>query len=83
MKNYDLVISLGRNCNCASNLKYYNLRRIDEKMPFDWIKHGTLALRIDVILNDFDGFLDPMNLRQMFGNKIPLKDKRYYNVVYD
>ncbi len=83
MRKYDLVISLGVNCNCANNLKHYNLRRIGEKMPFDWIKSGTLASRVNLILNDFAGFLDPQNLRQLFGNVTRWEGKRYYNVVYD
>ncbi len=62
---YDKIIPLGDRCNCTQNLKYYNLRPIGRKFPFDWLKGSDLKSRIDVIMDDFRDFLVADRLQQI------------------
>lgn len=62
---YDKIIPLGDRCNCTQNLKYYGLRPIGRKFPFDWVKGGDLKSRIDVIMTDFSDFLVADRLQQI------------------
>ena len=63
-KKFDLIVSLGCNCGCASYLKKYNLR--DYSYPYDWLYGSTFEKKVDLIVNDFDGFLVKENLRHFF-----------------
>ena len=54
-KKFDLVMSLGYDCGCAMYLKKYNLRGYS--CPFDWVYSSTFEKKIELIINDFDGFL--------------------------
>ena len=56
--NYE-VIPLGINCNVANYLRLYNLRK--HALPFDWIV-TPIQSAIELIDNDFDGFLCRDNL---------------------
>lgn len=60
-KKFDLVISLGEDCACAMYLKKFKLR--DASYPFDWLCHATFEKRIELLENDFAGFMQKENLR--------------------
>ncbi len=55
-ESFDIIYSLGFNCDCASFLKRYSLRSCSG--PFDWVGVSSFQQRIDLILEDFKGFLE-------------------------
>ncbi len=56
MKKYDMIYSLGADCACATYLKMNNLRLYSG--PFDWITHCKFSTRMNLILNNFEDFLN-------------------------
>ena len=68
-KKFDLVVSLGENCSCASYLRKYKLR--DYSYPFDWLYSSTFEKKIQIIANSFEGFLAKGNVQKFVD-----KDKR-------
>jgi len=60
-RRFDLIISIGEDCACASYLQRFNLR--DASYPFDWLCHATFEKRIELIADDFCGFMEKPNLR--------------------
>ena len=72
---YVNIISLGGNCFVASNLKELGLR--NKSYPFDWTTSFDFYSVIDLIKNNFEGFLDYNNLYQYSKYK-----SYYYNDKY-
>ncbi|MBQ8743758.1 MAG: hypothetical protein IJZ18_01060, partial [Mailhella sp.] len=60
-RKFDYVISIGEDCPCAMYLKRHKLR--DASYPFDWLRQATFEKRIELIVNDFCGFMKKENLR--------------------
>lgn len=60
---FDRVISLGENCGCANYLRAFYLR--DAAYPFDWLGGAAFKRRVELILNDFLGFLEKDNLEKV------------------
>lgn len=57
MKNkYDIVYSIGHDCACSMYLKKHNLRVAAG--PLDWLTSVPAHMRFDMILNNFDGFMN-------------------------
>lgn len=56
MKRYDIVYSIGFNCSCAMYLNETGLRITSG--PFDWLTNASFEDRINLILNDFESFLN-------------------------
>lgn len=63
MKMYDVVFSLGADCACATYMKRHGLRSCAG--PFDWLTHATLETRVQLVVNDFEDFLDISDLRRL------------------
>ena len=59
-KKFDLVISLGEDCACSSYLRRFNLQ--EYSYPFDWLTRAKLMTRVDLLANDFEGFLEKENV---------------------
>lgn len=59
-QKFDLVISLGEDCACTSYLRRFNLQ--DYSFPFDWLTKATFETRINLLVNDFNNFLNRENL---------------------
>jgi hypothetical protein len=59
-KKFDFVFSLGENCAAAMYLRKFKLR--DMSSPFDWVCNVPLIDRVDLLLNNFSGFLERENL---------------------
>ena len=59
-QKFDLIFSIGEDCACSSYLRRYNLQ--DYSYPFDWLTKATFKTRLDLLLNDFQGFLEKENL---------------------
>ena len=60
---FDLIFSLGDSCACTSYIRRYNLQNFS--YPFDWIRGGNLGVRIDYLLNNFNGFCAKDNLEKL------------------
>lgn len=63
IKNFDMIYSVGADCACSIYMKKAALRSTSG--PFDWITGASLEKRIDLICNNFDGFLNINNLTKM------------------
>ena len=63
MKKYDIIYSIGRDCACASYLQQNGLRLTSG--PFDWLTNAGFEDRFELMLNDFQCFLDKKDLKQM------------------
>ncbi len=68
-RKYDLIYSLGRDCACSEYLIRAGLRTYSG--PFDWITGPKFTDRIDIILNDFEGFLNIEDLEPLDKNINP------------
>ena len=53
---FDLILSIGENCACTSYLRRCYLQSFS--YPFDWLTHASFATRFDLIVNDFENFLN-------------------------
>lgn len=59
-KKFDLIFSLGEDCACSSYLRRFNLQ--EYSYPFDWLTNADFFTRMDLLVNDFKGFLEKENL---------------------
>lgn len=59
--SFDLIISLGRDCACSTYLRKFNLQ--NESYPFDWLTAAPLRNRINLIVNNFQNFLNKEDLK--------------------
>lgn len=73
MKKYDLFYSIGTNCYTAKTLRSKGFRITSG--PFDWIKNGSFDERINLIVNDFEDFLNKEDLKF---NKDEANGQPYY-----
>lgn len=53
---YDIVYSIGHDCACSMYLNKHRLRVASG--PLDWLTSVPAHMRFDMLLNDFDGFMD-------------------------
>ena len=74
-KKYDIIYSLGSNCACALYLNKNNQRSTSG--PFDWICGISFKDRINLILNDFNSWLDINNLSKLPEQIKTEKNQRY------
>lgn len=57
MKNkYDIVYSIGHDCACSMYLKKHNLRVVSG--PLDWLTSVPAHMRFNLILNNFENFMN-------------------------
>lgn len=59
-KKFDLVVSIGEDCACTSYLRRFNLQ--DCSFPFDWSTKASFETRINLLVNNFDNFLNKENI---------------------
>ncbi len=59
-KVFNIVFPIGAACSCANTLKGIGLRIMSG--PFDWLYGSSFEGRIDLFLNEFDGFLEKEDL---------------------
>ncbi|MGG1551359.1 DUF1796 family putative cysteine peptidase [Paenibacillus ferrarius] len=64
--SYDLIVSLGQNCDPAAHLRRHNLRKFS--MPLDWVVSTSLTDVSRLLKNKFRGFMDECNLQQIEGS---------------
>lgn len=60
-KEYDIVYSLGYDCACALYMQSTQIRICSG--PFDWLTNADFQTRINLILNNFDKFLEIDDLK--------------------
>lgn len=60
-EKFDFVFSIGEDCACAMYLNQSHLRSTSS--PFDWLCHATFQKRIELLCNNFDGFLIKENMK--------------------
>lgn len=75
-KKYDLIFSLGEACSCTQALRNCNLQL--KSYPFDWLFGSSFSQRIDILLNDFDRFIDKKDL-EFFYSERSIKCDAYKN----
>ena len=75
MTQFKHVISLGSYCSVAQALKDLTFR--DASYPFDWVISESFEKVIELIKNDFDGFLKYNNLYQYTYNRDRYKNNKY------
>jgi len=77
---YDFAFGLGQNCANAAYMSGWNLRMCSS--PFDWLdgRGAGLAVCVDLICNDFRGFLDRSALEPIANPMGEIDDKNcdYY-----
>lgn len=73
---FDLIVSLGEDCACSSYLRRFALQ--NASYPFDWLTKAPLKTRIDLIKNDFRGFLERENIYQIPHPEDSEKNCDYY-----
>ena len=62
-RKFDLIVSIGEDCACTSYLRRFKLQKYS--YPFDWLTHATFETRINLVINDFENFLNIDDLKQM------------------
>lgn len=55
LQSFDLFVPFGEQCITSWNLRQNNLQT--ESLPFDWLAHVKLNLALDLLQNNFEGFL--------------------------
>ena len=65
-QKYDIIYSLGRDCACAMYMKHAYLRACSG--PFDWLTNADFETRIDLIINDFQDFLNAKDMMPLEKN---------------
>lgn len=63
---YDLIASLGQNCDPAGHLRRHKLRKFS--MPLDWVVSTSLTDVNRLLANKFQGFMDLSNLQVIEGS---------------
>ena len=75
-ERFDYVCSLGSSCLCAQSLDAAGLRL--SSGPFDWLLGPSLAERVDTIVEDFSGWLEPGDFKCL-GNPNKFTHDSYLN----
>ena len=75
---FDLIVSLGEDCACSSYLRKFNLQ--SASYPFDWLFGAPLKNKLELLLSNFEGFLDKKDLVHLEKNPNCVND--YKNEYY-
>ena len=59
-KKYDLIFSMGAACSCSSALRSAELQVAS--YPFDWLFGSDFCNRANIVVNDFERFLDKIGI---------------------
>ena len=76
-KEYDTVFSLGEACFCATFLSKLRLRKFSA--PFDWMYGATFDERFEILLDDFNNFIDKEDLSFVGRRDRPNPQDVYYD----
>ena len=71
-QKYDIVYSLGYDCACAQYMQSAQIRICSG--PFDWLTNADFQTRLNLILNDFENFLEFDDLKFLPKNQKMFND---------
>ncbi len=72
---FDFIFSLGFNCGCTTYLRQHGLQ--EYSYPFDWLIGAPFETRIEMLLNNFEDFLNPAYLVRQDKGGGANKDNHY------
>ena len=75
-ERFDFVCSIGSSCLCATSLRDAGLRL--SSGPFDWLLGPGMKARVDLIVRDFEGWLEPGDF-EFLGNPNKFEHDSYRN----
>lgn len=55
-KKFDFICSIGEDCACSLYIRKFRLQ--NASYPFDWLTKATFQTRLNLILNEFEDFLN-------------------------
>lgn len=76
VKTYDFIFSLGAACSCTQALRQADFQHAS--YPFDWLFGAQLPTRIDLMIHNFEHFIDLPSLSYV-GQTVSIKCDTYYN----
>ncbi len=79
-RKYDLIFSIGEACSCTQSLRGAGLQFIS--YPLDWLFGSNFQKRIDMLVADFDRFIDKKDLAYTYSERSITCDA-YYNSFND
>lgn len=79
-EKYDFIVSIGEACICSESLRK-SLMQI-KSYPFDWLLSHDIFTNLDVVLNDFQDFLNKDYLIKTIENKPNDDNKKNWSYVY-
>ena len=79
-KEYDLIFSIGEACSCTSVLRALNLQQAS--YPFDWLFGSDFLGRCNILINDFDRFIEKNDLEYSYEER-SISCVAYHNVFND
>ena len=71
-RHYDLIFGIGRACSCSQSLRAAGLQLAS--FPWDWVGDPGARGRVDVICNDFKGWMDLKDLEHRAPHTIYVKE---------
>lgn len=75
---YDFIFGIGAACSCSETLRKCGLQF--QSYPLDWLYRGNLKTRIDLIVNDFQDFINKEDLVKSGEREHPLPCDIYTNI---
>ena len=76
-ERFDFICSLGSSCLCATSLRDAGLRL--SSGPFDWLLGPGMRERVELVVRDFEGWLEPGDF-EFLGNPNKFEHDSYRNV---
>lgn len=70
--SYDVIFSLGADCACASYMKRHAIRSCSG--PFDWLTKAPLETRVELVCNDFSGFMNISDFHYLDNSSLFVSD---------
>ncbi len=77
-KNFDLFVSLGAACSCSQTLRDNRLQYFS--YPFDWLYGSNFLGRVNILLEDFQFWLNKEDLEYAGKREFPLPCNIYKNL---
>ena len=75
---YDFIFSIGEACSCSSTLRQSGLQF--ESYPLDWLYGGDIRTRTELLVNNFDNFINKEDLQFGGQRKFPQPCDIYANI---
>lgn len=60
-KKYDIIYSIGADCACSMYMLRHHLRTVSG--PFDWLTQSSFQTRMELILSEFEDFINLEDLK--------------------